>query len=231
MAVTNNFAASVLDLNGTTSLQNPTQLVWGPDGRLYVTEVSGGVKVLTVAFGDKNPADADPAAQFYVTSALSLDHITKIQNFNDDGSLNTSTKRQVTGLDVTKQYDADGVQMFFDGKPAVTIYGTSSDSALVVVRRQEDRRGDHRRLRHCLQRCFLRRHRACGCEGIDQCTVVDEVRRPRHRPGRQAVRRIGHRRDGTERKLVVAGEGIAVRVVGVGEQVRDVPRRLAGTEG
>ena len=132
MAVTNNFSASTLDLNGQVGLSQPTALVWGPDGRLYITEVDGDVKVLTVAFGDKNPADADAAAQFYVTDAVTVDLIKgAIQNHNDDGSENGGANRQVTGIDVTAQYDAGGALMTLpDGTPMVTMYVTSSDSRI-----------------------------------------------------------------------------------------------------
>ncbi|MDX2287194.1 MAG: malectin domain-containing carbohydrate-binding protein, partial [Hyphomicrobiaceae bacterium] len=131
MAVTNNFAASTLDLNGQVSLSQPTALVWGPDGRLYVTEVDGDVKVLTVAFGDKNLADGDATANFYVASSVTLSLIKgAVQNHNDDGSLNASANRQVTGIDVTQQFDANGDPVLINGKPAVTMYVTSSDSRI-----------------------------------------------------------------------------------------------------
>ena len=132
MAVTNNFSASTLDLNGQVSLSQPTALVWGPDGRLYVTEVDGDVKVLTIAFGDKNPADADATAQFYVTESVTVGLIKgAIQNHNDDGTENGGANRQVTGIDVTPQYDASGAPMTLpDGTPMVTMYVTSSDSRI-----------------------------------------------------------------------------------------------------
>lgn len=128
MAVTNNFAASTLDLNGKIAINQPTALVWGPDGRLYITEADGDVRVLTVAFGDKNPLDTDNTAQFYVTEAITLNLIKgAIQNYNDNGTLNAGVNRQVTGIDVTRQFDAEGNQVLIDGKPAATIYVTSSD--------------------------------------------------------------------------------------------------------
>lgn len=130
MAVTNNFSASSLDLNGIVGLTQPTALVWGPDGRLYVTEVDGDVKVLTVAFGDPDPSDDDQTAQFYVTDAVTINDVKAIQNYNDDGSLNGQTNRQVTGIDVTNQYDAEGNLIMIDGAPAVTMYVTSSDSRI-----------------------------------------------------------------------------------------------------
>ncbi|MGS4946639.1 malectin domain-containing carbohydrate-binding protein [Meridianimarinicoccus sp. RP-17] len=132
MAVTNNFAASDLDLNGQVGLSQPTALVWGPDGRLYITEVDGDVKVLTVAFGDKNPEDADATAQFYVTDATTVDLIKgQIQNHNDNGTENSNQNRQVTGIDVTAQYDETGALMTLpDGTPMVTMYVTSSDSRI-----------------------------------------------------------------------------------------------------
>ena len=90
------------------------------------------MKVLTVAFGDKNPADADPTAQFYVTDAVTVDLIKgAIQNHNDDGTENGGVNRQVTGIDVTAQYDAGGALMTLpDGTPMVTMYVTSSDSRI-----------------------------------------------------------------------------------------------------
>ena len=130
MAVTNNFSASSLDLNGKITISQPTALVWGPDGRLYVTEVDGDVKVLTVGFGDKDPDDDDATAQFFVTDATTLSAVKNINNYNDDGTDVGAGKRQVTGIDVTQQFDADGEPVLIDGKPAVTIYVTSSDSRI-----------------------------------------------------------------------------------------------------
>ena len=141
MAVTNDFSASELDLNGKVSIGSPTALVWGPDGRLYVTEQSGDVSVLTVAFGDKNPADGDATAQFYVTAAETLNQIKDIQNHNDDGSTGGANNvRQVTGIDVTRQYDADGNPLYIQdygsistvdtGIPATVMYVTSSDNRI-----------------------------------------------------------------------------------------------------
>ena len=139
MAVTNNFSSSSLDLNGVVSLSQPTALVWGPDGRLYVTEVDGDVKVLTVAFGDKDTGDADPTAQFYVTDAITLDEVKSIPNRNDDGTQSNQANRQVTGIDVTPQYDpATGAPMMIGGEPAVTIYVTSSDSRIGAGTSGED---------------------------------------------------------------------------------------------
>ncbi len=132
MAVTNNFASSELDLNNVITLSQPTALVWGPDGRLYVSEVDGSIKVLTVVFGDPDPTDGNPAPKFYVTEAFELTTITGF-NYNDDGTYNPTVQeqgreRQVTGIDVVQQYDANGDPVFLpDGKPAVDIYVTSSD--------------------------------------------------------------------------------------------------------
>ena len=139
MPVSNNFASSALDLNGKVSLTQPTALVWGPDGKLYVTENGGQVNVLTVKFGDPDPNDDDNSVSFYVEAAetLSLD----IQNHNDDGTENSSGSRQVTGIDVARQYDAAGNQLFVDAAgnltteaggntPAVTMYVTSSDKRI-----------------------------------------------------------------------------------------------------
>ena len=128
--VTNDFSKSSLDLNGIVSLAQPTALAWGPDGRLYVTEVNGSVKVLTVAFGDPNPGDASDVNSFYVTEAETLGLVKNIPNFNDDGSPAVSSGRQVTGIAVVQQYDVAGQAVTIGGKPAVTLYVTSSDSRI-----------------------------------------------------------------------------------------------------
>ncbi|MCZ4263061.1 hypothetical protein O4G76_19730, partial [Limimaricola sp. G21655-S1] len=130
MAVSNNFSASSLDFNGFGGLSQPTALVWGADGRLYVTEVDGDVHVLTIAFGDPDPTDGDTTARFHVTDQVTLNHVKSIPNHNDDGSANAATKRQVTGIDVTPQFDANGDPVMIGGKPAVTVYVTSSDSRI-----------------------------------------------------------------------------------------------------
>ncbi|MGR3593462.1 MAG: hypothetical protein ACU0BO_15970, partial [Limimaricola soesokkakensis] len=84
MAVSNNFSASSLDFNGFGGLSQPTALVWGADGRLYVTEVDGDVHVLTIAFGDPDPNDGDTTALFYVTEQVRVNHVKSIPNHNDD---------------------------------------------------------------------------------------------------------------------------------------------------
>ncbi|MEM9972689.1 MAG: malectin domain-containing carbohydrate-binding protein [Pseudomonadota bacterium] len=129
MPVTNDFSASELDLNGN-SIGSPTALVWGPDGRLYVTEQDGDIKILTVEFGDKDPTDGDPTNSFYVSDFELNTLVKQVPNHNDDGSDGGSTVRQVTGIDVTQQYDANGDPVFFDGVPAVVMYVTSSDNRI-----------------------------------------------------------------------------------------------------
>ena len=131
MAVTNNFASSELNLNGMIELGQPTALVWGPDGRLYISEVDGSVKVMSVDFGDPDPTDGDDTQSFFVTEAYELTTITGF-NYNDDGTFDPTIQdqgreRQVTGIDVVQQYDANGDPVFIDDKPAVDIYVTSSD--------------------------------------------------------------------------------------------------------
>ncbi|GAB2798692.1 hypothetical protein GCM10027040_26880 [Halomonas shantousis] len=136
--VTNNFSKSSLDLNGKISLYMPTALDWGEDGRLYVTEVTGDVKVLTVAFGDPNPGDGDNTAGFYVTEAETISLIKSIPNHDDDGSSSGSSSREVTGIDVTPQFDENGAPVLINGKPAVNVYVTSSDSRIGAGNGGED---------------------------------------------------------------------------------------------
>ncbi len=72
------------------NLTNPTTLDFGPDGRLYVTEQYGNVYAYTIT--------RSPAGDY---SATAIEHITiikAIQNHNDDGTLNNTQKRQITGI-------------------------------------------------------------------------------------------------------------------------------------
>jgi hypothetical protein len=84
------FASSGLKLNGAT-LTNPTSLQFGPDGRLYVSEQGGLIKIFTIKRNGSN--------DYSVTATETISIINSIPNHNDDGTLNTGiTKRQVTGI-------------------------------------------------------------------------------------------------------------------------------------
>src|ERR1700754_1622921 len=73
------------------SLTNPTSLQFGPDGRLYVAQQNGIIKVFTVV---KNWPGS-----YSVTATETITLINSIPNHNDDGSLAPSvTTRQVTGI-------------------------------------------------------------------------------------------------------------------------------------
>jgi hypothetical protein len=74
-----------------TSFTNPTSLQWGPDGKLYVAQQDGTIKVLSV---QRNAANS-----YSVTGTQTITLIKNIPNHNDDGSLNSSINtRMVTGL-------------------------------------------------------------------------------------------------------------------------------------
>jgi hypothetical protein len=82
------FGKSVLQ--GTSS-QTPTTARFGPDGRLYVAQFDGLIKVYTVA---RNATNA-----YVVTATETIDLIQRIPNHDDDGTLNPAvTTRMITGL-------------------------------------------------------------------------------------------------------------------------------------
>ncbi|MBC6608743.1 hypothetical protein H8B13_18085, partial [Hymenobacter sp. BT188] len=73
------------------SLTNPTSLQFGPDGRLYVSQQNGLIKVLTI---NRNAAN-----DYSVTATETISLINQIPNHNDNGSLNSGVNiRQVTGI-------------------------------------------------------------------------------------------------------------------------------------
>ena len=74
--------------------QIPTSLQFGPDGRLYVSELDGRIHILTVA--------PTGAGGYEVTETETITEVAGIANHDDDGALNAGvTGRQVTGLVVT----------------------------------------------------------------------------------------------------------------------------------
>lgn len=114
-----NFRASALNgvrsgngrLAAVASLSNPTSLQFGPDGKLYVSQQNGIIKVYTIV---KN-APNNYSKSYEETISL----INQIPNHNDDGTLAFEVvTRQVTSLVVT-------------GTPTAPIlYVSSSDSRI-----------------------------------------------------------------------------------------------------
>lgn len=73
------------------SLDNPTSLQIGPDGKLYVTERDGFIYQYTVVRNGKN--------DYTATTTTKIDLIQKMTNHNDDGTVNNAvTGRLVTGI-------------------------------------------------------------------------------------------------------------------------------------
>ncbi len=89
--------AQVIDFDNkvlqNAGIQSGTALEFGPDGKLYVAQRNGIIKVLTI--------NKQSNGQFTVTNNQSLNFVKNIPNHNDDGTLNPSvTSRQVTGITV-----------------------------------------------------------------------------------------------------------------------------------
>ena len=80
------------------SVNKPTAMQWGPDGRLYVLELDGDVKALSVT--RNGPAD------YVVTATETIDLVKGLPNHGDDGAAAPSvTGRVATGLKVTGTAD------------------------------------------------------------------------------------------------------------------------------
>ncbi|WP_425053624.1 Ig-like domain-containing protein [Psychromarinibacter sp. S121] len=112
---------------GSTGLQgessnNPTALDTSKTGApiVYVTQQDGNVYRYEIERQDDN--NGDGTDEFVVTGTTQMNVIPQtIQNYNDDGSLNTTQQRQVTGIVVTKDDDGNDV-----------LYVSSSDWRIAV---------------------------------------------------------------------------------------------------
>jgi len=89
-AVPVNFTTSTLNAN--KSIKRGTSIQFGPDGKLYASAMDGEIHVFAVTRNGKNN---------YSANELETIHLIKnVQNHNDDGSLNNTKKRLLTGFTV-----------------------------------------------------------------------------------------------------------------------------------
>lgn len=91
------FTQNQVDFNGHASITNGTALSFGPDGRLYVTEYTGEIKIYTL--------EREAPGAFKVIDLEILSDIHNIPGHNDDGSAFSSTFRQTIGLTVLGTVD------------------------------------------------------------------------------------------------------------------------------
>ena len=104
------FTQSKLNFDGKGTVNGSTSLMFGPDGRLYVLDLDGTLRVFSIErHGDNN---------YVVTDAEELLHVLSIPNHDDDGAAHDSLRREATGLTVTGTAS----------QPVV--YVTSSDSRI-----------------------------------------------------------------------------------------------------
>jgi len=77
-----------------SQLARPTALQFGPDDRLYITEMNGKIKVFDITRNGAN--------DYTATTSETITTLLDVQNHNDDGSVNNSlNQRLITGMVVT----------------------------------------------------------------------------------------------------------------------------------
>ncbi|MEK6153494.1 hypothetical protein WIW50_09550, partial [Flavobacteriaceae bacterium 3-367] len=77
------------------SVNNPTSLDFGPNGKLYVSQQDGTIWEFTIERDDASPGNGTYTA--IVSTAIDIIK-NNTPNHNDDGSINTSNTRQITGI-------------------------------------------------------------------------------------------------------------------------------------
>lgn len=90
-AVPVNFSLSTASMSD--DLNNPTTLQFGPDGRLYVGELTGRIKIFDIVRNGEN--------DYVATLSDTIDQIRLVLNYNDDGTRDFAEKRLMTGIHVT----------------------------------------------------------------------------------------------------------------------------------
>ncbi|MGH9258376.1 MAG: choice-of-anchor D domain-containing protein, partial [Acidimicrobiales bacterium] len=109
------FGKSLLSGAGVVA---PTSLQFGPDGRLYVAQMDGTIKALTIARAG--------AQQYTVTATETITLVRSMPNRNDNGTLNPAvTTRLVTGLVVAGT--AQSPQIYLVSSDPRIGAGTSGD--------------------------------------------------------------------------------------------------------
>ena len=76
---------------------NPTSLQFGPDGRLYVSQQNGTLYAYTI----ERTVGSDGKGVYSVVDTETINIVKVIQNHDDDGDINTTQIRQITGLHAT----------------------------------------------------------------------------------------------------------------------------------
>ncbi|NHE59654.1 PKD domain-containing protein [Cyclobacterium plantarum] len=88
------FDQTALKFNSFSPISNGTSLKFGPDERLYVSQIDGTIKIYTILKVGTN--------QYEVIDAEVLTAVKEIPNFDDNGNpaFDNRNKRQITGLTV-----------------------------------------------------------------------------------------------------------------------------------
>ncbi|MDH3785793.1 MAG: hypothetical protein OEV00_10760, partial [Acidobacteriota bacterium] len=107
-------------LSGAT-VNNPTSIEFGPDGRLYVSQQNGLIHAYTIS-------RVGPSS-YQVTATETIADIQSTLNHNDDGGGSTLTNRQVTGL-MTAGTPTNPVLYVTSSDPRIGAGGGGNDSNL-----------------------------------------------------------------------------------------------------
>lgn len=87
-----------IDTLQNATVTSGTALEWGPDGRLYVLELFGDIKIFTI---NRTDGQGDGNGDFFATNTEALTFVRTIPNHDDDGTANAGViTREATGITV-----------------------------------------------------------------------------------------------------------------------------------